>query len=175
MSNKESRLFLLRCALFGPVAADDEEMGPVAKTAVFAQWFHAGLDLHYARWRGGEVDIVALDRRQSPDRCVEVKWSDRHVRNPGILNGLREFARRHPRAVLHATTRTDAGNAEPWSDGLQVSCTPTSLYCYLVGQAAIRDPSATAFRAAGAREGDLSRYLERAPDAPPGPGDELPG
>ena len=29
----------LRCALFGPVAEDDEEMGPVAETAVFAQWF----------------------------------------------------------------------------------------------------------------------------------------
>ncbi|MDE0176687.1 MAG: ATP-binding protein [Defluviicoccus sp.] len=165
----------LRCALFGPVAADDEEMGPVAETAVFAQWFHAGLDLHYARWRGGEVDIVALDRRQSPDWCVEVKWSDRHFRNPGILKGLREFARRHPRAVLLATTRTDTGNAEPWGDGSQLSFTPTSLYCYLVGQAAIRDPSATGFRAVGGREGDLSRYLERAPDAPPEPGDELPG
>ena len=30
-------------------------------------------------------------------------------------------------------------------------------------------------RAAGAREGDLSRYLERAPDEAPGPGDEPPG
>ena len=30
-------------------------------------------------------------------------------------------------------------------------------------------------RAAGAREGDLSRYLGRAPDTPPEPGDELPG
>ena len=106
MSNKKSRLILLRCALFGPVAADDEEMGPVAETAVFAQWFHAGLDLHYARWRGGEVDIVALDRRQSPDRCVEVEWSDRHVRNPGILKGLREFARRHPLSLIHISEPT---------------------------------------------------------------------
>ena len=30
-------------------------------------------------------------------------------------------------------------------------------------------------RAAGAPEGDLSRYLEKAPDAGPAPGDELPG
>ena len=29
-------------------------------------------------------------------------------------------------------------------------------------------------RAAGAKPGDLTRYLERAPDAPPVPGDELP-
>ena len=30
-------------------------------------------------------------------------------------------------------------------------------------------------RAAGAHEGDLSRYLDRAPDVAPEPGDELPG
>ena len=30
-------------------------------------------------------------------------------------------------------------------------------------------------RAAGAREGDLSRYLDRAPEAEPEAGDELPG
>ena len=30
-------------------------------------------------------------------------------------------------------------------------------------------------RAEGAREGDLSRYLDRAPDAKPEAGDELPG
>ena len=77
----------LRCALFGPVAADDEEMGPIAETAVYAQWFHADLNLHYARWRNGEVDIVLLDRQQSPDWCVEVKWSNRHFRNPGALKG----------------------------------------------------------------------------------------
>ena len=40
-----------------PVAGDDEEMGPVAETAVFAQWFRSDLDLHYARWKNGAVDI----------------------------------------------------------------------------------------------------------------------
>ena len=30
-------------------------------------------------------------------------------------------------------------------------------------------------RAAGARDGDLTRYLENAPDTAPEPGDELPG
>ena len=29
-------------------------------------------------------------------------------------------------------------------------------------------------RAVGARPGDLTRYLDEAPDAPPAPGDELP-
>ena len=103
----------------------------------------------WVRWRGGEVDIVALGRRQSPDRCVEVERSDRHFRNPGLLKGLREVAKRHPRAFLLATTRTDTRNAEPWGDGSHVSFTPTGLCCYPVGEAAIRDPSATGFRAVG--------------------------
>ena len=30
----------LRCALFGPVKEDDDAMGALAETAVFAQWFH---------------------------------------------------------------------------------------------------------------------------------------
>ena len=79
----------LRCALFGPVSEDDEEMGLVAETAVFAQWFHSDFDLHYARWRSGEVDIVRLDGRQRPDWCVDVKWSDRYGRRPGELSSLR--------------------------------------------------------------------------------------
>ena len=139
----------LRCALFGPVAADDEEMGAIAETAVFAQWFHADLNLHYARWRNGEVDIVRLDGQQNPDWCVEVKWSNRYYRNPRSLKGLREFARRHPRAFLLATTRTDMGHAEPWDDGSVLYFTPTSLYCYMVGHKAIRDPSTTAFWVVG--------------------------
>ena len=139
----------LRCALFGPVTAEDEEMGPIAETAVFAQWFHADLNLHYARWRNGEVDIVLLDRQQSPDWCVEVKWSNRHFQNPGMLKGLKEFAKRHPRAFLLATTRTDMGRTQHWDDGSNLYFTPTSLYCYMVGHKAIRDPSTTAFWANG--------------------------
>lgn len=139
----------LRCALFGPVAAEDEEMGPMAETAVFAQWFHADLNLHYARWRGGEVDIVLLDRQQSPDWCVEVKWSDRHFTNPEMLRGLREFERRYPRASMLATTRTEMGRAKTWGHGLNLYFTPTSLYCYMVGRRAVQDPSTTAFWAAG--------------------------
>lgn len=139
----------LRCALFGPVTAEDEAMGPIAETAVFAQWFHADLNLHYARWQNGEVDIVLLDRQQSPNWCVEVKWSDRYFRNPGMLKGLREFARRHPGAHLLATTRTRQGSIEPWGDGSILYFTPTSFYCYMVGRTAIRDPSTTAFWAPG--------------------------
>ena len=139
----------LRCALFGPVEADDEEMGAIAETAVFAQWFHADLNLHYARWRDGEVDIVRLDGQQTADWCIEVKWSDRYFGNPRMLRGLREFARRNPRAFLLATTRTEFRRVEPWDDGSILNFIPTSLYCYMVGHKAILDPSTTAFWTVG--------------------------
>lgn len=139
----------LRGALFGPVAADDEAMGAVAETAVFAQWFHANLDLHYARWRNGEVDIVHLDRRQRPAWCVEVKWSDRPVRHPEEMTGLAAFAKQHPAAEVLVTTQTHTGTAGPWPGGQRLAFAPTSLYCYVVGKLAIStcgaDPASIAW------------------------------
>ena len=133
----------LRCALFGPVAEDDEEMGPIAETAVFAQWFHSGVHphLHYASWRNGEVDIVYLDRRQKPDWCVDVKWSDRYVRRPGELSGLKDFAIQHPEVTPLVTTHTLMESAVPWTGNAHLDFMPTSLYCYMVGREAIRSPS----------------------------------
>ncbi len=133
----------LRCALFGPVAEDDEEMGPIAETAVFAQWFHSGVHphLHYASWRNGEVDIVYLDRRQKPDWCVDVKWSDRYVRRPGELSSLKDFAIQHPEVTPLVTTHTLMESAVPWTGNAHLDFMPTSLYCYMVGREAIRSPS----------------------------------
>ena len=134
----------LRSALFGAVAEDDEVMGAMAETAVLAQWFHSDLDLHYARWKGGEVDVVHLDARQRPDWCVEVKWPDRHARRPGELGGLREFTSRHAGITPLVTTRTLSGRNVPWPGETRLDFLPTSLYCYMVGRRAIRDPSAHA-------------------------------
>ena len=138
----------LRCALFGPVAESDEEMGPIAETAVFAQWFHSDLDLHYARWRNGEVDIVYLDGRQKPDWCVDVKWSDRYVQRAGDLNSLMDFAGRHREVTPLITTRTQMVRDVSWPGEARLDFMPTSLYCYVVGHTAIRDPSANAPRIA---------------------------
>ena len=103
----------LRSALFDPVVEDSEEMGPVAETAVFAQWFHSNIDLHYARWRSGEVDIVHLDGRQKPHWCVEVKWSDRYAQRSGDLKSLIDFTSRHPGVTALVTTRT-LERTVPW-------------------------------------------------------------
>ena len=133
----------LHCALFGPVAEDDPEMGPLAETAVFAQWFHSEThrSLRYARWQGGEVDLVHLDRRQRPDWGVEVKWSDGYLQRSGELSGLTRFTSRHPRVTPYATTRTHRRIGAPWLGEGRLDFIPTSLYCYMVGENAIRDPS----------------------------------
>lgn len=128
----------LRSALFGPVAADDPAMGALAETAVFAQWFHSDDDLHYARWANGEVDIVCLGRMQTPQWCIDVKWSDRPGRNPKELTSLAEFASRHPKAKMGITTRTLARSLPHWPGPGSLRARPTSLYCYIVGRNLIR-------------------------------------
>ena len=126
----------LRCALFGPVTEDDAEMGPVAETAVFAQWFHdPDVDrLHYARWKEGEVDIVYLGHRQEPDWCVEVKWSDRSPSHPDELKGVFALASRHPTISASVTTRTIAVSSRSWPGEEPLKFVPTSVYCYTVGR-----------------------------------------
>lgn len=39
----------IRSALFSPVGPDDPAMGPLVETALFSQWFHRHIPLHYAR------------------------------------------------------------------------------------------------------------------------------
>ena len=128
----------LRCALFGPVSEDDTEMGQLAETAVFAQWFHSPYigRLHYARWKDSEVDIVCLDPRHGhePDWCVEVKWSDRPPSHPEELRGVFALANRYPTISASVTTRTIEARSDSWPGAGPLGFIPTSLYCYMVGR-----------------------------------------
>ena len=128
----------LRCALFGPVSEDDADMGRLAETAVFAQWFHSDdiQRLHYARWKESEVDIVYLDSGfgQKPIWCVEVKWSDRPSSHPEELSGLFTLANRYPDISASVTTRTVEAWSDSWPGTEPLEFTPTSLYCYAVGR-----------------------------------------
>ena len=128
----------LRGALFGPVSENDAEMGRLAETAVFAQWFHSPNihRLHYARWKESEVDIVYLDLGfwQKPHWCVEVKWSDRPPSHPEDLNGVFALANRYPDISASVTTRTIEARSDSWPGAEPLKFTPTSLYCYMVGR-----------------------------------------
>ena len=128
----------LRCALFGPVSEDDAEMGQLAETAVFAQWFHSDdiQRLHYARWKESEVDIVYLEPRfhQLSIWCVEVKWSDRPPSHPEELSGVFALASRYPTISASITTRTIEAQSDSWPGTKPLKFIPTSLYCYMVGR-----------------------------------------
>ena len=121
----------LYCALFSPVKADDDAIGSLVETAVFAQWFHSSdTQLYYARWRDGEVDIVYLDEQFEPDWAVEVKWSDSQPKDPKDIDALLRFCDEHPRCA-RATSRTIQDHKK--FGGRTVELIPASLYCYILG------------------------------------------
>lgn len=126
----------MRASLFGPITADDDAMGALAETAIYAQWFHSPVmgNIRYARWDGGEVDLVYLGiGDQQPKWAVEVKWSDRAFSRPGELKALQAFVGKNPPLTEDptVTTRTQTGRRR--SGGVDIDFTPTAVYCYMVG------------------------------------------
>jgi predicted AAA+ superfamily ATPase len=128
----------IRSALFAPMGADEAEMGHLAETGIFSQWFHTtSAALHYARWGNGEVDIVSLNAKLKPVWAVEVKWSDRHVDNHSELRSLISFCKANEVMVASVTTRSrflkrDIG-------GVTVTFVPASIYCFTVGYNLVRN------------------------------------
>jgi predicted AAA+ superfamily ATPase len=101
----------MRAALFAPLGPDDDGMGRLVETGIFAQQFHEPSSRFYGRWSGGEVDLVQLDPTQRIAAVMEVKWSDRFADHPDELRSLLSFCRanRLERAVV--TTRTLRGES----------------------------------------------------------------
>lgn len=130
----------MRSALFGPIEADSQDMGALAETAIFSQWFHANLELRYARWQSGEVNIVCLDGRHAPRWCVEVKWSDSAVSRRRKTTHIRSFLKVHPGVAAAFTTRSMEGKSQ-LAPGVMVDYLPASVYCYLAGFYAVGDRS----------------------------------
>lgn len=86
----------MRAALFGQLKIDSEAMGAMTETAIFSQWQQSkAIELYYARWNSGEIDIVHLDQvHQSPSWIVEVKWSDRPYNSHSELDNCIEFVKK---------------------------------------------------------------------------------
>lgn len=121
----------MRAALFSPLRPDDSAIAPLAETSIFSQWFHSDEPLYYARWQGGEVDMVYLAADQRAAWAVEVKWSDRYCDNPGELKSLLSFCRANglSKPLVTSKTRTLTRNIK----GVQLEFVPASVYCYMVG------------------------------------------
>lgn len=124
----------IRAALFSPLGPGDDALGPLVETGIFSQWFHdpVRLSLHYARWKQGEVDIVALDKLFKPSWAVEVKWSDRYADKPGELKSLIQFCSTNGLKRVAVTSRTVECVREV--DGITMEFIPASTYCYNVGR-----------------------------------------
>jgi predicted AAA+ superfamily ATPase len=131
----------MRAALFAPIDANDERIGALVETAIFSQWFHGPpAALHYARWSGGEVDIVSLaSDTQKPSWAVEVKWSDRYCDNPGELKSVITFCRSTKLLDVLVTSKTKVSRSQ--KEGVTIEFVPASSYCFTVGFNAIHNQS----------------------------------
>lgn len=125
----------MRSALFSPLGADDEAMGALVESAVFAQHFHAAEHLFYGRWSYGEVDLVRLGSDLKVLSALEVKWSDRFAERPADLKALISFCHANRLRRAQCTTRTAHRHAEV--DGVRIDFTPASEHCCAVGAAII--------------------------------------
>ncbi len=123
----------MRTALFSALGPDDRELSRQVETAAFAQWFHHEdhARLHYARWPGGEIDMVSLTPDLRASWAVEVKWSDRHVRQPRLLRPAVQFCARNNVEQLTVTTRRLRGRER--ISNVAVEFVPAALYCFAVG------------------------------------------
>ena len=124
----------LRSALFSPIAATSEVMGNMVETAIYAQWFHRHwYTPFYARWRGGEVDIVGLSKdKLKPAWAVEIKWSNHYAKHPEKLKSLTQFMAKND--LDRSIVTTIDVTAETQLDDLTLDFMPAALYCYTVGR-----------------------------------------
>ncbi|MBD2175376.1 ATP-binding protein [Pseudanabaena sp. FACHB-1998] len=126
----------MRAALFGQIDANSEAMGAMTETAIFSQWQHNKVvELYYARWKSGEIDIVHLDKiNQQPSWIVEVKWSDRPYRTLAELDNCIEFANKHPAISqpILVTSQTISDKNIQYK-GVEFEFCPSSLYAHILG------------------------------------------
>ena len=126
----------MRAALFGPTNPDAETMGNLTETAIFSQWQHSeNIELYYARWPTGEIDIVSLEKTtQRPQWIVEVKWSDRLMKERSLIRHCVEFSKLHPTIAeqeILVTTRSMTSTFH--HHGVAFRLQPSSVYAYALG------------------------------------------
>lgn len=125
-------------ALFGKIDENNDNIGNIVETAIFSQHFHSTYflrRLHYARWKTNnqekEVDLVLVDARYKPNVLLEIKWSDRHYKNPGTLKGLVSMAVKNKLKKVWVTTKTKQG--EMMYKNIEIMFIPCVVLCENVG------------------------------------------
>ncbi len=123
----------IRAALFGPVNSKSKVMGLMAETAYFCQIAPSILSkiTYYARWVGGEVDLVELNLvNQRPEQVGEIKWSDRPAQKPAKeLKSLIAFCKKNK--LSSAEIYTKSARAVFMCDGIALNMMPVSEASWL--------------------------------------------
>lgn len=134
----------LRCALFQPITDNDEVIGNMVETAVYAQWIPRNANIAYANWnegnkKKGEVDIVGINEaKQKPYWAVEVKWSNRPFANPSSeLKSLETFMRTNQLTHAIVTSISETGKKEMPYGCLQFM--PVACYAYTVAENTLKN------------------------------------
>ncbi|MFH1196697.1 MAG: ATP-binding protein [bacterium] len=123
----------IRSALFAPLKDKDEFIGNMVETAIYSQYQHnTSVQLHYARWNKGEIDIVHLNNAQKPTRAVEIKWSDRFVTQLNELAHIKSFCDNHDLKEAWITT-IDVSKSEV-KNNFRYCFIPAAVYCLYAGQ-----------------------------------------
>lgn len=129
----------LRCALFQPIDENDEVIGNMVETAVYAQWIPRNVNIAYANWnegnnKKGEVDIVGINEtKQKPEWAVEVKWSNKPFNNPTTeLKSLEIFMKTNGLTHAIVTSISETGKKDVPFGCLQFM--PVACYAYTVGE-----------------------------------------
>lgn len=125
----------MRAALFGQINAESDVMGALTETAIYSQWQHSKtVNLYYARWNTGEIDIVSLlEESQKPAWAVEVKWSDRPYTAKEELDNCIEFVKKNPtiEQPILVTSKTIQDRHVVYQN-THFEFMPSSLYAYVL-------------------------------------------
>lgn len=127
----------MRAALFGKLEDDSNALGSLVETAIFSQWQHReSIELYYARWNSGEVDIVYMPSSSTlkPKWIVEVKWTDRPYRDNRELDHCVDFLSRNSdmNQRCRITSLTISEDNVSYK-GKIFDFIPASLYAYTLG------------------------------------------
>jgi len=124
--------------LFGSRRPDESEFGHLVETALFAQCFHQDMRLNYARWGkdDDEVDLVEISSALKPVTALEIKWSDKAVKDPRMLKALMAFSRKNRLSLTWATTKTKFSDTK-FDEGM-VRQWPAAVLAFHYGIRAVR-------------------------------------
>ena len=90
------------------------------------------LNLTYARWKNGEVDLVLLDDRTfKPLWGVEIKWSNRYFEKPQELKSLIQFCKENNFLSALVTSIKEEGTK--MLEAVSLTFIPASIYAYNIG------------------------------------------